>query len=42
MLLTRHTPAVGRNTFCKHLKTFLFTMYTDTHSALEVLRWCDL
>ena len=26
-------PAVSRDTFCKHLKTFLFAVYTDIRSA---------
>jgi len=33
-------PAVSRDTFCKHLKTFLFEVYWYTFSALEVLRRC--
>jgi len=35
-------PAVSRDTFCKHLKTFLFAVYWYTFSALEVLRRCDI
>jgi len=32
-------PAVGRDTFCKHLQTFLFAVYgTTKYSALEFLR----
>jgi len=35
-------PAVSRDTFCKHLKTFLFAVYWYTYSALEVLRRCAI
>ena len=35
-------PAVSRDTFCKHLKTFLFAVYWYTFSALEVLRRCAI
>jgi len=35
-------PAVSRDTFCKHLKTFLFAVYWYTFSALEVVRRCAI
>jgi len=35
-------PAVSRDIFCKHLKTFLFAVYVYTFSALEVLRRCAI
>jgi len=35
-------PAVSRDTFCKHLKMFLFAVYWYTFSALEVLRHCAI
>jgi len=35
-------PAGSRDTFCNHIKTFLFAVYTDTYSALEVLRRCAI
>jgi len=35
-------PAIGGNSFRQSLKTFLFMMYTDSSSVLEVLRRCAI
>jgi len=35
-------PEVSRDTFCRHLKTFLFAVYWYIFSALEVLRRCAI